>query len=302
MNTKKSEVKVKRDIHLEITQRMIEIMESGQLPWRKDWRNLGGPCAFPTRANGEPYSGINVLALWVAADKRGFSSHQWMTFKQAAELGGRVIKGQHGEDVVFASVVEKETKGDDGTESKERIPFLKRYRVFNVAQIEGLPARFYATEEPKGEFERIEAAESFFAPIPATVHHTGNRAFYSRQSDEVTMPPKHAFESPEGYYSTLAHELAHWSGAPNRLNRTKGKAFGDSAYAFEELVAELTAAFTASRVGFIGETETRHAAYLQSWIRALKNDKRFIFKASSAASKAFEFLAQYSAKCEEVAA
>lgn len=302
MSKTKPEIAVKRDIYTETTQRIVRLLESGEIPWRKPWKSASDAQGLPIRANGEYYSGVNVLALWQAQQNHNYASNQWMTFKQAQALGGSVKKGEKATEICFASTFEKRKELENGDESKERIPFLKRYWVFNVDQTEGLPERFYAPLAALSEFERIEAAERFFSPIPAKIEHKGNRACYWREADKIDMPKPESFAAPEAYYSTLAHELTHWTGAPDRLARKKGTIFGDADYAKEELVAELGAAFTCGHIRILNRTETESAAYIQSWIKHLQNDKRFIFKAAAAASRAFEYLRAYSEKTEEVSA
>jgi antirestriction protein ArdC len=192
------------------------------------------------RASGIPYRGINVLMLWAAATAQGFNAPLWLTYKQAQELGGQVRKGEKGSLVVYANTITR-TEQDEATgEDLEReIPFMKGYTVFNAEQVEGLPAHFYAVQEPALEpVARIERAEAFFTATGAVIREGGDRAFYSMAEDRVQMPPFVAFKEPEAYYATLAHELTHWTKHEKRLARDFGrKRFGDEGYAMEELVA-----------------------------------------------------------------
>ena len=177
---------------------------------------------------------------------------------------------------------------------------MKAYTVFNVEQIEGLPEHYYAKPEPViDEAQRIDHADAFFAASGADVRHGGNRAFYSGGSDHVQMPPFECFHSPESYYATLAHELTHWTKHPKRLDREFGrKKWGDEGYAREELVAELGAAFLCADLGLTPEAGTDHAAYIQSWLKVLKDDKRAIFSAAAHAQKAADFLHSFQAQSE----
>jgi antirestriction protein ArdC len=286
----------RRDVYAQVTDKIIAELEKGERPWFKPWNaaHAAGSISRPLRHNGQPYSGINVLMLWIDAMDKGFNAPLWMTFKQALELGGAVKKGEHGSLVVFASTFDKpETDNDSGEDTKRKIPFMKGYKVFNVEQINGLPAHFYATAEaPRiDESQRLEHAERFFANTGITIKHGGNKAFYSIASDHIQMPPFESFKDPESYYSTLAHEASHATRAAHRLDRDFGqKAFGDEGYSKEELVAELSASYLGVDLGIAPAVMDDHAAYIGSWLKALKNDKRFIFKAAAHAQRAVEFL------------
>jgi antirestriction protein ArdC len=230
------------DVYQRITDQIVAELEKGVRPWLKPWNaaHADGRSSRPLRANGIPYRGINVLMLWAAATAQGFNAPLWLTYKQAQELGGQVRKGEKGSLVVYANTI-KRTEQDEATgEDLEReIPFMKGYTVFNAEQVDGLPAHFYAVQEPALEpVERIERAEAFFAATGAVIREGGDRAFYSMAEDRVQMPPFVAFKEPEAYYATLAHELTHWTKHEKRLARDFGrKRFGDEGYAMEELVA-----------------------------------------------------------------
>ena len=214
-----------------------------------------------------------------------------MTFKQAQELGANVRKGEHGSLVVYADRYTKTETDEKGQESEREIPFMKGYTVFNVEQIDGLPAHYTAkAEEPREPMARIEQAEAFFAATGATIQHGGNRAFYAPSRDLVQMPPRESFKDAESYSATLAHELTHWTAHPARLARELGKRFGDNAYAAEELIAEMGAAFLCADLGITPETRDDHAAYLATWLEVLKADSRAIFTAASQAQRAADYL------------
>ncbi len=277
----------KRDLHQEITDKIVKELEAGTAPWKRGWtKATGGMSGLPMRVTGQPYAGINVLLLWGAAADAGYTCPSWMTFKQAKQLGGCVRKGEKGTGIVFFSVMKKEDA--DGQEHK--FGFLKSYTVFNVEQIDGLPDQWEwnAPDELDEGTRPIEDLQAFFDATGAAISHGGNRAFYSITSDSITMPPIKAFHSAQEYYGTLAHELIHWTGAKHRLDRTFGTKFGNENYAFEELIAELGACFLCSHIG--AETNLPNsAAYLKGWLEAMKQDKRFIFRAASAAQKACEY-------------
>jgi antirestriction protein ArdC len=283
---------MKKDVYERITASIVADLEKGVRPWLKPW-TTGAPVSRPLRANGVAYRGINVVMLWSAAMEKGYRAPIWMTFKQALELNAHVRKGEKGTGVVYASTFSRtETDEATGEESERDIPFLKGYTVFNVEQIEGLPAHFYpAPAAPVNPETRIASAEAFFAATGATIRHGGDSAFYMPSLDLIQMPPFEAFRSAEAYYATLAHEATHWTRHETRLNRDFGRQrWGDEGYAMEELVAELGSAFLAADLGLAPEVRADHASYIASWITVLKNDRRAIFTAAAHAQRAADFL------------
>lgn len=297
----------RKDVYSRITDRIIADLEQGVRPWMKPWNaeHAAGRITRPLRHNGQPYNGINVLMLWSAAMDRGYSAPIWMTYKQAAEMGAHVRKGEKGELVVYANTITRtETDAVTGEDEERTIPFLKGYTVFNVEQVEGLPARFYELAEPALDpVQRIEAADAFFTATQADIRHGGNMAYYAIGSDHIQMPPFESFRDAESYYATLAHEATHWTRHPTRLERDFGrKAFGDAGYAREELVAELGSAFLAADLGLFLEPRDDHAAYIGNWLSVLKEDKRAIFSAAAHAQRAADFLNSLQPKAEQEAA
>lgn len=278
-----------------ITNQIVSELEAGVRPWLKPWNaeHAAGRITRPLRANGIPYRGINVLMLWGEACAKGYTAPIWMTFKQALELDACVRKGEKGSLVVFASsITRSETEPASGEENERDIHFLKGYTVFNVEQIEGLPAQYLAPVAPQIDpVQRIARADAFFAATGANISHGGNRAFYTPAYDRIQMPPFEAFRDPQSYYATLAHETTHWTSHKSRLDREFGrKRWGDEGYAMEELVAELGAAFLSSDLGLTPEVRSDHASYIASWIKVLKEDKRAIFSAASHAQRALDFM------------
>jgi len=282
------------DVYSRITDRIIADLEQGVRSWLKPWNasNTEGHITRPLRHNGTPYRGINVLLLWGEAMDKGYASSIWMTYKQAVELNAHVRKGEHGALVVYADRLTRIEAGDHGEDVEREIPFMKGYTVFNVEQIEGLPDHYTVKPELKGEpLQLIEAAERFFAATGATVRHGGNMAYYAPGPDLIQLPPPEAFKDAESYAATKAHELTHWTKHERRLNREFGrKRFGDHAYAREELVAELGAAFLCADLGITPEPREDHAAYLGHWLEVLREDKRAIFSAAAHAQRAVEYL------------
>jgi len=284
----------KTDLYTRVTNAIVADLERGVRPWTKPWsaEHLAGRISRPLRSTGEAYSGINVLLLWAEAVAQGYTAPIWITFRQALALGGHVRKGEHGATVVYANTFSRTEAGDDGRDVERQIPFLKAYTVFNVEQVDGLPAHFHAVAEPKLDpAQRIDHAEAFFAATGADIRHGGDRAYYAIHPDYVQMPPFECFADPEAYYATLAHESTHWTRHPTRLDRDFGrKRWGDEGYAREELVAELGAAFLCADLGLELTPRADHASYIASWLEALKDDRRFIFTAAAHAQRAVDFL------------
>lgn len=284
------------DVYTRVTDKIIADLERGERPWMKPWNaeHAAGKITRPLRFNGLPYSGINILMLWAEAMEKGYTAPIWMTFKQAQELGGHVRKGEHGSLVVYANKITKtEHDEETGEDVEHAIPFMKGYTVFNVEQIDDLPAHYYAkAQAPQLEAaQRLDPIEQFFAATGADIRHGGNEASYSILTDIVKMPPFEFFQDPESYYATLAHECTHWTRHPSRLNRDFGrKKWGDEGYAMEELVAELGSAFLCADLGLAPEVRDDHAPYIASWLKVMKQDKRAIFSAAAHAQKAAEFL------------
>lgn len=264
-------------------------------PWVKPWsaEHAAGRITRPLRHNGQPYTGINILSLWASATGQNFAAPIWMTYRQATELGGHVRKGEKGSPVVYAnSITRTEADPATGDDVAHEIHFLKGYVVFNVEQIEGLPAQYTQLAEPRLDvMARISRAESFFAATRADLSHGGNRAFYRPSTDTIVLPPFEAFRDAESYYATLAHETTHWTSAKSRLDRDFGsKRFGSEAYAMEELVAELGSAFLCADLDLALEPREDHAEYIAHWIKVLKDDNRAIFTAASHAQRAADFI------------
>jgi antirestriction protein ArdC len=288
-----------QDVYTRVTQKIIADLERGNLTWLQPWQagHQAGPVSRPLRAEGKAYRGVNVLMLWATAIEKGYSCPIWMTYKQAAERGGQVRKGEKGSLVVFANRITRTVTDDKGDAVETEIPFMKGYTVFNAEQIDGLPGHFYAAALPADpDVARLDAVDRFFAATGATVRHGGDRAYYSIDRDAVQMPDMRSFRDSENYYATLAHEMTHWTRHPSRLDRNLGgKRFGDAGYAMEELVAEIGAAFLCADLGITPETREDHAAYSGTWLKVLREDKRAIFTAASHAERAAGHLHAYRA-------
>ncbi len=279
---------VRPDLYGRITQTIIVQLEAGVRPWTQPW-TTSAPVTRPLRHDGTPYSGINVLLLWCEAFNRGYASSTWMTFRQARALGAHVRKGETGAVVVYANQLVRTEADESGAEVERRIPFLKAYTVFNVEQIDGLPEGYRpVAPAPVNPDVRLDRAERFFAALGADIRHGGSIACYVPETDEVRMPPFEAFRDAGAYYATLGHECVHWTGHGSRLGRDFSRS--QQAYAREELVAELGAAFLCADLGLELEPREDHAAYLGCWLQLLKAEKRLLFSAAAHAQRAVEFL------------
>lgn len=276
------------DTYARITNQIIVQLEAGVRPWTQPWTG-GRPVTRPLRHDGTPYTGINILLLWSEAFSRGFASPTWMTFRQAMALGAHVRKGEKGSTVVYANQLVRTQADDAGEETERRIPFLKAYTVFNVEQIDDLPDAWRPEPvEPANPDQRLEAIERFFSGLGVAVRHGGAAAWYDPESDHVQMPPFETFRDAVAYYATLGHECVHWTGHASRLARDFSRS--RQAYAREELVAELGAAFICADLQLELEPREDHAAYLGHWLEVLRADKRFLFSAAAHAQRAVAWL------------
>ncbi len=277
----------KTDLYQTVTDRIVAALEAGTKPWSKPWAGGGAM----RRASGQDYRGINQLLLTLTASHAGYSSPYWFTFKQALEVGGNVRRGEKSTEIVFYKQLTVQDKNaPEGTDAEKKIPMLRSFRVFNADQCDGLPDRFHpaaAIVDPKVRDDRAEAA---LRSSGATINEGGAQAFYAPGRDAVQMPPFATFATVGGFLSTLAHELTHWTGHSSRLDRLKATPFGTPDYAREELVAEIGAAFICARLGVAGEHIDNHAAYLASWLKALRGDKKLIFKAAAQAQTAADLV------------
>ena len=242
-------------------------------------------------ATGKPYRGVNVLTLWAIAAQHNYRSGIWATYARWLELGAQVRKGEKSAFIVFWKFRDQaaETEDEQGEEEPATKcgPIARGYNVFNADQVDGFVLPDLPTLPPT---QRIEAADRFFAGLNADLRHSGSRAFYSPAGDFIQLPEFGAFKEANAYYATLAHESIHWTAAPHRLHRDLKNRFGTEAYAAEELIAELGAAFLCADLGLANEPRPDHAAYVQTWLKALRNDSRAIFTAASKAQAAADWL------------
>mgnify|MGYP003636763598 CR=1 FL=1 len=297
MSRYKRNAGTKRDrtnLYDEITTRIIGELEAGRVPWVQPWGTAAAkaPLAMPNNAStGRGYSGINILILWGAVIENGFSGQSWLTFRQALSLGGNVRKGERGTTVVYADRFvpdDEKNRARETGDDPQAIPFLKRFTVFNAAQCENLPQgnTIAAPPTPPGLIE--PTVETLIETSGIEFRIGGNRAFYAPTHDYVQVPPPQAYFEPINWHRTALHELGHASGHPSRLDRDMSGSFGSKKYAFEELVAEMNAAFCCASLGIV--PTVRHADYIGSWLEVLREDNRAIVRAASKASKAADYL------------
>ena len=278
----------RRDYRAEVTADIIKMLEEGTAPWQKPWDagELGRTPYNPTTS--KPYRGGNVLGLMIAEMRKGYTDPRWCTYKQAAEKGWQVRKGEKSTTIEFWEVGRGKEDDGESDADKPRSRMIHRvYSVFNAQQIDGIPPLVVELRKP---FEVIEAGEQLLKNSGADIRHGGGRAFYSPGTDHIQMPPKECFTEEPRYYSTALHEMAHWSGAKHRLNRlTDNQPFGSPEYAKEEIRADLSSLFLSAELGIPYDPKDQ-AAYIQSWIKVLKNDKNEVFRAASDASKICDYL------------
>jgi antirestriction protein ArdC len=271
-------------VYERITGRIITLLEQGTVPWLRPWR-----ATLPRNAsNGHIYQGVNTLSCMALELERGFTCSAYVTYDQARKCGGWVRQGEHGVLLVLYKKVPKQALVPGDPEPEEFYFLAKGFTCFNLLQCGGLDELRKRLEGAPVDFNPSERCERLIAGTGAVIHHCGERAFYSPARDGITLPAKYLFHSPDAYYSTAFHELVHWTGAPHRLNRQGGWRFGDPRYAFEELTAEVGAAFLAARTSI--DHTTQAAAYIQSWLGALRHDSRFLFAAAKKAGEAADYV------------
>jgi antirestriction protein ArdC len=278
----------------EITDKIIAELEAGRVPWVQPWGTAAAkaPLAMPKNASTDrQYSGVNILILWGAVIRCGFTGQGWLTFRQALALGGHVRKGERGTTVVYADrfvpTDEKRRAAEAGDEA-QAVPFLKRFTVFNTDQCVDLPAEIAAVAPPPPPGMIEPRVDALIKATGIDFRIGGNRAFYMPSEDYVQVPPPAAYWEPINWHRTALHELGHASGHRSRLNRDLSGAHGSKKYAFEELIAELCAAFSCASLGIV--PTVRHADYIGSWLEVLREDNRAIVRAASQATKAADYI------------
>ena len=274
---------MKCDVYQEVTDRIVAQLEQGVIPWHKPWIISGKACAI-SRSTGKPYSLLNQMILGRPGE--------YATFSQIQKEGSKIRKGEKAQMVVFWKFIEQE---DEETHEKKQVPFLRYFSVFHIDQCEGLKPKHVqdlpATVRPDEKAENI-ITDYLQRSGVKLIHQEGDRAYYRPSADTVTLPLLAQFKELAEYYSTAFHELTHSTGHASRLNRlTKLACFGSEEYSKEELVAEIGAAALVNHVGLETPDSFRNsAAYVQSWLKALQDDKRLIVSASGRAEKAVNLI------------
>ena len=281
-------IAIKRDLYAEVTTRIPAELERGTAPWVKPWSATPGQNVPQNAVSNRPYSGCNVILLWLTRGK-GWPTPRFVTFKQAQEAGGSVRKGEHGTKVYFVKQL-RVTETKEGEEAERLVPMMREYTVFNVAQCEGLPASVVQGKPARvrNPDTRDALADEFLASTRADIREGAGEAYFVPSQDFISLPAFAAFKGADHFYNVAFHELTHWTGHKARLDRDLSKRFGTSAYAAEELIAELGAAFLAAEFSFDGDV--RHAGYIANWITLLRQDKRAFFTAASKAQAAADYL------------
>lgn len=282
----------RRDVYQTVTDTIIEMIEAGAGRFEMPWHTTGAALDRPVNvASGAAYRGVNIVTLWSVAIRRGYAAALWGTYRQWAKIGAQVKKGEAGSPIVFYKRIEP---GEDNESPGRRDRLIARLSwVFNGEQVDGF-------EPPKvtaaSEVVAVQSVESLVRRTGAIVRYGGDMAYYTPAGDHIQMPPPAQFtgtatSSPtEAFYGTLLHELVHWSGAKHRLDRDLVDRFGIEAYAVEELIAEIGAAFLCCELRVTPTARRDHAAYVDHWLRVMRADKRAIVSAASRASQATEYL------------
>ncbi|WP_417847307.1 ArdC family protein [Thalassoglobus sp.] len=284
--------KQRRDIYQEVTDKIIDLLDQGTVPWQNPIKRGNGDGWPKNMHSGKNYRGINVFLLGMRAWESGFASDYWLTFKQSKERGGQVKKGEKSSLVIFWKQLDKE---DPETGEDIKIPVLRHYNVFNVEQCEGIEIPDAPKEivtDPFIPLERAEAIVDGF-PNPPKINYEGRRAYYRPSVDEVFIPEPELFEDRECFYNTLLHECSHATGHSKRLNRgldTDLAPFGSPDYSKEELVAEMSAAFLCATAGISPPTIEQSAAYIDNWRKQLQGDKKLVVQAAGAAQKSADLI------------
>jgi antirestriction protein ArdC len=286
--------KEKKSIYEEITEKIIDALEAGVAPWVRPWETAQYG-QYRNAVTDRPYRGINVMLLNLATMTKGFVDPRWLTFRNAEMLGGHVRKGEKGVGIVFWKFIDTENKNkdsiEDGDDDQKIIPLARLYTVFNIEQCDGIELSSLKKSVCAGHKINEEAEKILSLP---NLKHGGDKAYYSQSRDLIVMPVREAFENLDFYFSTFYHEILHWSGHPDRLNREFGARFGDHCYAFEELVAEIGAALLGAGTGIPFEN-MHHPEYINFWLQILQKNNRAIFTAAAKAQVAADYVLEKAA-------
>lgn len=287
----------KRDLYQEVTDKLIAAIEAGTAPWQRPWQHVASAGLPMNGASEREYSGVNALLLMMTAQAEGYTDHRWFTFKQASDMGAKVMKGSKSTPVYFFKMLDArgaEVEGeaargvDQDGKQRRQIPFLTEYRVFHASQIEGIEPH----AQPERKWTPLEAVQQMVERLQPDIRYGGDRAFYAPGPgrDFIQIPHQGAFPTVEAWAGVLCHEIGHWTSAPHRMNRTLGT-WGTDAYAAEELRAEIFSACMCARLA-VPTPMDNHAAYVSSWVKKLREDKFEIFRAAKDARGMVDYVTE----------
>jgi antirestriction protein ArdC len=285
------------DIYARVTDEIVRAIEAGVKDYEMPWHQRAGAGLPRNASTGNFYRGVNTVALWATGQLRGYALPYWATFLQWEKLGARIRRGEKASVVVFYKREESPTDDEDREDAREPRRILRGSFVFNAEQVDGWS---YPVPTDEDRTEKLQEVDSFIESLGADIHYGSDGAYYSKKVDRIHMPDRRDFidrgtrTATEGFYSVLLHEHVHWTGHAERLNRDLSGRFGDNAYAMEELVAELGAAFLCGELGISVHPRQDHAAYVANWLVVLRQQKTAIFTAASTATAACRFLGELS--------
>ncbi len=275
---------------------IVARIEAGTPPWRQAWATRGGDPRLPLRANGEHFTGSNAWLLSFAGAVRGYVSPYWFTFRQALAIEAPVSKGEKASAAILYKTRQVGAESDAQSPGEDAdirtLRYLKTYAVFNAEQLDGCPDAYLRAPAVDPDLRRA-ACNDLLDAIPARIEFGRGGPCYAPSRDLILLPPPEAFDTIDDFLATKAHEQLHWTGASHRLGRAFGKRFGDEAYAFEELVAEIGAAALGLRIGLRPQLLDSHAAYLAHWARMLKARPGALLEASGHAQRAVDYLMDF---------
>ena len=279
---------MKNDARVKITENLIKMMEEAKTPWEMPWYRTGSSLMPFNGSSKKRYNGVNILLLW----SKAYETSEWRTFKQWKKIKANVRKGERGTEIVFwKPMTGRKEDESTGEERSYKWMLCKTYYVFNADQVDNYSPKIEKTKELVGHGKnRIKNLDRWVKKTLAKIEEKGNVACYEPFMDRINMPPFKNFKKQDCYYTTLFHELTHWTGHKDRMERDLTNRFGAEGYAMEDLVAELGSAFLAAHLGVHAGPREDHAKYLKSWIKTLKNDTNAIFTASTAADRAVQFM------------
>src|SRR3954454_13010469 len=288
---RRTSAEAKRDLCAEVTAQIVAALEAGTPPWRRPWdeNKAGGPMGAHNATTGIRYRGMNTMMLGMSPLAFVSGDPRWATYKQAAGRGWQVRKGSRGTPAFFYKRIEVEERDGVSEDGRKVLPLLRAFTLFHASQIDGIPP-YVAPSVEQAPWREPDASATIARNSGATIRTGGDRAFYSPGTDHVQLPPVFAFRSPAAYASVVLHELGHWTGTKDRLDRALSGRFGSHRYAREELRAELAQVMICAELGIDDCDFTNGAAYIADWLKSLRDDKREVFRAAADAQRIADYL------------